>query len=63
MSEDTVDFSPRAKHRIEIGENTSSGHFMHIAHPQSAFAGPSVAHYSEKQAREIYEKLGEVLDE
>ncbi len=61
--EPETDFSPKHRHRIEIGENTTPGGFFTIAHPQSAFAGPCVASFNRDQAREIYEQLGRFFDD
>ncbi|SDL10234.1 hypothetical protein [Natronorubrum texcoconense] len=55
----TIDISPKRKHRVEVGPDTTPGGFFTVAHPPSAFAGPSVASFDEQQAREIYDALDE----
>lgn len=59
------DWNYKKHHRIEIDRdcNTTSGAFMMVAHPRSAFSGPAVATFTEEQARELYEKLGKVLED
>lgn len=59
----SVDYSPKRNYRVEIGEDTASGAFFHIAHPPTSFAGPEVASLNREQARELHEKLGVMLDE
>lgn len=61
MPEDTIDFCPKPRHRIEIGSDTTDGAFFQIAHPQSAFAGPSIARFSRAESETIHDRLGTAL--
>lgn len=57
MTENTDDWNPKDRHRVEIGPDTTHGKFFTIAHPPSAFAGPEIAAFDREQAREIYRRL------